>query len=1402
MVNYYAGVSVREGTTREEEAIKKGQEIVGSMLGVTGGVIERITQTPQDLLETKPVETFVSLLPFANKAGKIVEKVPGLTKIKTAVSETAQSLKPVAKVRQAATEGFTTTEPMSSAIAEQAFKGAEATKAAIKEAGTRAAEEAPKTVAELAREAETPAQRQSTLNIAEELARLEQTEGVFLDEFLTPESPIRILNVEEGLMQIEAKPKYLKNIKESTVGTGAFEAVLSDAPEVAPVVDKVKILVKKQQELLNETLDFDAKYADIVENWDGYSDFSLNARDIYLRMLAENVDNPITSMREYINRFVSEELNKNTDIGELLREQTTEQREVFKQELGDNIKKLAGQDVLQQGVNDLLTDSITPPAATLESYVLDPFTGKLAKGAVGQEAVLKSLEEGRVPIGEFERQMLEQKMIKKVEVVPEMGDGRRPAIQIKTSNPKFDRAVMDLADEVLSVYPESQTKLTPQRIASRFNAALLDQAKNNINLLRTDSIRKVILQDAAKTLKEKGLPEEAIRRTVRDLDNDVLRPAATENNMAKVRSFEIKDRAGNVILDGEQLVQSLVSADPKILKEARKQAILDLTEDFAVEAEYFKLREAIRQESLRFMTKDGKVDQNFVRNPEVYVVSLLERTLLGNEPKPVFVPFEGAKLANIIRSNADMLSNELGKIRDLEPFEIEALKQRVLKEADRFGDMTRLETELVDSMAPLRVNQYRSVVPENTVFENLYAPKEIADAFKWELTSRQAVQNPSFGLGIFQSAKRNLVARSLASLKNNNLSNYFALAIKTGDPLIFANIMKDGFVDFFITPRKDLPLQKQKAYRAIEASGLLDTTETARDLGTFKSSPVGRDTVRFFKGEDAAKAFESTKTFDVLQTFNRGYETAARALETAYAKAGDIPFKVQQAYSAYNRITESANLLEKGYNIQSPVSKNAFLRLAKVGDDSFRAELVNNKGVKLPNFNAISGKLDSPKIQNLIGRAAAFEANKLLFDYGDVGTYAKMLRSYPVLNAVSGFYTWYLKSLDIPLVKRGMIANTLFPSEFIISNDPKVIQKNISIAEKQAARKALVVNAMLGNVMSETDPEKKKAIELAKKAIAFAPKDADTIILGPLGDVSQLYYNDFSAQVPFKASDLMFKLGADVLAKAVGFATNEDFERKLFPLYKNLEEREAGSKQLEQERQALKYFLKDLRGESYSAKDLLSLAGLGGNAVFNFLDKIGESEQQGKAFNPTDALNEFMGAAIGRTPWSIISNAIGGAGVMMGPPEEAGEGGLGETLRAFSPYAREQKKYGFLSGEVAPDVQNFTLYALAQIIGSGWRKVNLLDEKENIVTGSVAKSRFDQYLTGVEKELKVKLIRKLEDRAKQYKALADNEEDEATKEKYLESFEFFRNNIEMIKEQIEELLDKDRQIINKVLNKF
>jgi len=499
--------------------------------------------------------------------------------------------------------------------------------------------------------------------------------------------------------------------------------------------------------------------------------------------------------------------------------------------------------------------------------------------------------------------------------------------------------------------------------------------------------------------------------------------------------------------------------------------------------------------------------------------------------------------------------------------------------------------------------------------------------------------------------------------------------------------------------------------------------------------------------------------------------------------------------------------VQDGNYVGGMISKNVEVRLTKNGTN-YTAEFFDTNGKKVPNMAEINGTLESPKINQLLGRISAYEANKVVLDYGDVGVYNKMLRSYPILNALSGFYTYYWKTLDVPGFKRGMVANMFMPLEMVKTNDPAIRLENLNKATLGSLRRAMVANLALGQIYQhegKTEAEK-RSFELLKKSLGYNPSQAGAILLGPVGDLSQQYYNDFGSSVPFKSTDVLMKVGAGALMNAAGYFSSKDVERELFPLYKLNAERLKPAEQarVAEERKKLGLFVKDLRGELYTGKDVLELIGFGGNAVFNFLDEIADTSEQGKVFNPSKAANTFLGSFIGRTPYALISNAFTLTGEVLPPPTDPTQESflerVGEKARDFSPYGKEMRKMGFVAGNVSPDLQKLSLYLIAQVIGSGWRKVNVLDESENPVSGSVLKSRYEQYLTGVEKELNANLVKPLEERAKQYYALSKQETDPTRKAKYEETYKFYQKNTEMVKDQIEMLLDEDRKIIWKTLN--
>ena len=1467
ILNYFGGVNVRQGETRSKEAERKGAEVLAGMTGLTANTILNFTNPT--LWETKPVEAILGLMPLYDLVLGGALRVPGglewSNKFGGYVAKTTQAVKrnkAVSKVRQGFSEGFASTEPGSSAVAEQIFRTPEAEASTLKAAGTRAAEQV-----------KTPTPPREGVDVFGE--RVIEKEGgqpvvEARQEVLTPKKYVErnyLSPGQEEVIQLSSKEfpvesggvvgkrKYFTGDLKTTAPTelmeeGGFsfdELDLTQEParKAKALADQNKPLETKLGTLAGETggLLQDLTGKPVLGDWLNF------VVETYRRTLAENVDNPKAVLREGVEQAIRTQLNT-AEVRKYILDNGVKEVNTKINKLVDSVTDLVSTDTEltnnRARIQALLTDSVVIPARTTDLYSIERGTGRLFKGSEVSKSVARNLEERlrNIPkeeqakyvvgegeqispprqtpeLSEFQRQALEQVGAKPVEVVGgrklgTFGEGLGEALTTqptRTQNPYFNEAVREVADIVRQVYPaEAEMVITPERVASRFAMAIDNQLTNNIPLLRSPAVKRAIIAGLEEALNQDGTYSKAERnRILRDFDKDVLRDAVVNNNTGKIRGFEIRRSDGGVIFDSTNVRDIVGELNPELVREAKAEAILDLTNDLANETAYYGTRKMIQQEGRRFFSGNQAID--FVRQPEAFAIPMLGRIILKGETPPVFLPFEGTKVAKAISSNIEFYVDELRKAKEtelqrpLEQPEIDEIRGAVRDQIDRLNEFVPLDLKQMDEAFGVSPEQLKGVVPETKPFENLYAPPDIASAIKWELQSRAALRNPSFGLGIFQAAKRNLTARALTALKNNNISNTLALAVKNGDPFVALSVFKDGFMDFYFGDRTQMSPTKRRAYEAIERSGIIDTTELARDIGKASDFKPLDSAIRFLLGEEGLRNKQGTGLYRTIETANQKYSSAMKVLESAYSKAGDIPFKVYEAVRAYERLENSAMKVKDGNYVGGMISKNVEVRLTKSGTN-YTAEFFDTSGKKVPNLPEVNGTLESPKISQILGRISAYEANKVVLDYGDVGVYNKVLRSFPILNAMSGFYTYYWKTMDIPGFKRGMAANMFLPEEMVKTNDKAVRIENLNKATLAATRRALIANMALGQVYQHEGktPEEKRAFELVKKSIAINPSQAGSILLGPVGDLSQQYYNDFGSSVPFKSTDVLMKVGVGALMRAAGYFSPKDVERELFPLYKLNAERlkPAEKARVEGERKRLGFFLKDLRGESFSANDVLELVGQGGNAVFDMLDEIADTEEQGKVFSLPKAANTFMGSLIGRTPYSLISNAFTLAGSAIPPPtdptKETFMERVGETARDFSPYGKEMRKMGFVSGNVSPDLQKLSLYMIAQVIGSGWRKVNVLDESENPVSGGVIKSRYEQYLTGVEKELNASLVKPLEERAKQYYGLSQQETDPVRKAKYQETYKFYQKNTEMVKDQIQMLLDQDRKIVWKTLN--
>ena len=1269
LVNKSVGINIaspeEQAAGRFQAGRQLGKEVLGSAAGLTAGVVDKMVNNAQDLMETEPVTALVTMMPIYNALkGGAAAGVAGsskfvnwVNKFEQAMRDTVEASKVLragkeakAKVGQLTTDTFKTAEPMTSAIAEEVFRQPEAVKTQIKAEAARAAKEIP--------QAEV----------------VEPTTAKGVSPELQNEYDVLDVDVADGETKLQ-KSKAVTNLGNDWL-----------------------------QQRTRQWTDTLAQFND--RNLSGPT-----------KVLEAAIEKELTDINKQKQIYTSLE-----DIASDARKMAEHVNNVYKfEEVGNRIAEAE-------------TGTLRPPATTVENVVLTPqgLKRNLIPNILTSEAVTKRAlargEGGVFPeltseLREAQRVRLEQTGLGK-EVI------RRQRESFTTNNPRFDQAVGEIHNAVKELYNVGDQALSRERIASRFAETL---KKESTILLQNKAIKQRILNDFKQVLGSNGI------RVSRKVFQDFLEEldSLPDRLNAKRQLMNIIDENGREIFSLEQSLARVVNELPK--KEydlIKKDALLSVGAELADEAEYHAIRNNLVNESKRFITKTTKLD------PSEYAFQVVKGILEGKS-EPVISPFAGKKLADVL-STPKVIENIKSRLPNFDPFQVEGIIDR---QRARFESMEEVPVRLLEEAYPEAAEQFTQVRPSEAPLNNMYGIPSLVSAIKWELKSRAALKNQGGLMSFFSSIKRNVTARSTPSLINNNLSNYYVQSLRSGNPLIFKDIVNDGLLGYSKWKAGEVidPV-KSRAYQAIERSNLLDTTEVKTDIGKLSKS-------NFLNKLDDLPAM--------------------KALEESYSKYGDIPFKMHEAVNKYIQADKTLQRLNDGYHIEMDVGKNTKLRVTRSGN-SYSVDFTDTTGKPLPNRSFIVDSIEDPRLSQALGRAASFAANKLFFDYSDIGIWGKMIKSAPVANAMSGFYTYYLKSLDIPVLKRGMIAETLFPEDFISSNDPAVIRKNILSKAAMDARRMLVLNGMRFKDRSEAEEE-------AAKMSAFQPKLWKSVLTANLIDPSNVYYKDLSTTYPFKATDTLLRTMAGSGIAAADLLTGGEI-KKLFQ-----------GKDAAKLREQYPLVVKDLKGELWSLGDVIELIGMGGNSLFNVLQEMKRDDELGKEYSWTKLSNTFLSSLVGRTPADILTKGIGLGGELTGKPE------VQKVTDVISGYGREAKKEGFIRGNIQADQNEYFKYFLRTLSGMGWKKLEpIFEDAEHPVTESVLKEKYVNYLGQFQKELKAKLLDPIAEKGLVYNTRLRNAKTPEEKAYWQNEMKILNNEYGIIKDNIDEYIDEETGRIEKL----
>jgi len=372
-----------------------------------------------------------------------------------------------------------------------------------------------------------------------------------------------------------------------------------------------------------------------------------------------------------------------------------------------------------------------------------------------------------------------------------------------------------------------------------------------------------------------------------------------------------------------------------------------------------------------------------------------------------------------------------------------------------------------------KIQDFKKLDESITGIADTWVDPVVHHAITAHARAQQALQHVT-GAGVALSlVKKNLTARNIVSALNNVGSNLLLQALRTGDPLGGGTEAVRAFQEYRklmqwskgqldnLTPEQ---AQLAEKWRALAKTGVFDATQLDKDFGIsqpWKPSEVAAAAYKSVTGKKAGPAGPIGKTADVVKGAS---DWATKKFEEVY-RFGDNFFKAGEASKEFDRIAKLLEGLQDGEHIMLPNQSGTTSELSRARG-GFR---LNNKPLK------------AEELTKLVADAAAKSANDIFFDYGKVPGYAEILRYQPMLGLLSPFFTWSVKSIDLP-GKAGLGTRTVMGRPAYATNSAKALRAQAWDQVKLGASR----NMLLGGLRSALEDQ--QSPELLEK-IRYYPND-------------------------------------------------------------------------------------------------------------------------------------------------------------------------------------------------------------------------------------------------------------------------------------------------------------------------
>ena len=499
----------------------------------------------------------------------------------------------------------------------------------------------------------------------------------------------------------------------------------------------------------------------------------------------------------------------------------------------------------------------------------------------------------------------------------------------------------------------------------------------------------------------------------------------------------------------------------------------------------------------------------------------------------------------------------------------EALIDEVAQRTGRSIDEISVE---MDALA----KQMKDMVPINKDAAELLGyragdvmiPKGLNSTLKWQNKAMNVMHGDSWLARFNRMIKRNLVVLNPSSHINNIMSNLFMLTLRDANPLTMGQMASKlkRYNQYLKGNLEGLSPDDIIAFQELRKTNLIDSSLVDIDLS------MGR-----------GKSLDIPGTKRINKALTKGF------------KLGDTVFKLQLFVNEFKKLTKALEVMLDGESITIMPRKGKKVELVKRG----ATMTIDGKPLRIDQVN------------KLLGESASQIAKNFLFDYSDVGNFAKMLRSVPALGILSPFYIWFLKSMDIPGFQKGLLGHTTASSSvpWVATNSPKlnmVAAKGDSIL---AFRRAAIVSGLKSSLAEEED---------FKEILDWLPKELGTHLIDVTLDPGYAKTRNFRWMNPYEGTYQMldglagmYKLGVDAVANTYTPST--------LHLDQTIKEIKADPDISEGEKLDIirmrNWWHRWHSGKGQDMGTAANILGMAGSYFFDMLDAVKISEKQGIDFD-------------------------------------------------------------------------------------------------------------------------------------------------------------------------------------------